>query len=119
MKDLEVRMVKRVREAMLEILRSGRRMKQGEITAGVKALDPLLAGSICEDALYGLVGLAVRLYVSDFYRDPSDGAIALSLSKKSEIRRIAAEKAEEAKKKALIGSTAAGRIHDAIEAAEA
>jgi hypothetical protein len=119
MKDLEVRMVKRARVAMLEILRSGRRMKQGELTKAVKENDPQLAASMCEDSLYGLVGLAVRIYESEFYRDPSDGAISLSLTKREEFRREKAVKAEEAKKAALIGTTAAGRIHDALEAAEA
>jgi hypothetical protein len=61
----------------------------------------------------------VRIYESEFYRDPSDGAIALTLTKREEFRREKAAKAEEAKKAALMGTTAAGRIHDALEAAEA
>jgi hypothetical protein len=115
MKDSSVRHVILVREAMLDILRSGRRMKQGELATAVAAKNLHFGKRLCADSIYGLVGLAVRIYESEFYRDPSDGAISLSLTRLQFFRKQDASKANAAKR---MGTTASGRIHDAIEATE-
>lgn len=119
MKDAEIRHVKLIREAMLKVLRSGRKLKMGILTQAILC-DPYFAKNFTADAVYRLVGLAVRLYEADFYRDPSDKAIALTLTTRQVMRMKAEDGRQDAcPTKRPRDSTAAGRIHDALEAAEA
>jgi len=119
MKDAEIRHVKMVREAMLKVLRSGRKLKMGILAREIQR-DPYFEKNFTSDAVYRLAGLAVRLFESDFYRDPSDKAIALTLTARQVMRMKAEGDRQDAGPTGRPpDSTAAGRIHDALEAAEA
>jgi hypothetical protein len=114
MKAMQVRNLIRIKEEMIERLRTGRRFKQRELAEGI-IKDPYWQKNFKIECVYGLVGLAVRVYTTDFYRDPGDNRIALTLS---------AMKSERDKRRdaelhgRMMGTTAGARIAEAIEAAE-
>lgn len=106
---------------MIALLVSGRRLQRKDLVQRLKTTDRYIAANFSEARLNAVVGDVIGLYTQDFYRDPGDKRISLTLSRmKQERERLAERKnGRDAKPtRGIVGTTAVGRIADALEAAE-
>jgi len=113
MKRLEIRQCLAVRDAMIALLRSGLRLHRKDLVQHLRSVDRYLERNFSEQRLSCLVGHVLALYPEDFYGDPSDRRISLTRSRKLlEVERLTVKSHHHP------DTTAAGRSHDALQAAE-
>jgi len=113
MREAEIREVKAIREQMVPVLQhvGPGGCKQADLARAVRN-DPTIAANHTEDRVYYLVGLAVRLYRFEFYRDRSTGRIFLG----GRYRRfLELEALAQPATGRTYGTTACAITHDAME----
>jgi hypothetical protein len=113
---LEIRHCQEVREALIGIMRSGRRFAKRDLVEALRK-DGYFAKNFSEQRLGCIVGNVLRLYTSDFYRDPSDKRISLTLSR-SKTEREKTVRNDGREQSFMVGTTAGGLIHDLMERAD-
>jgi len=113
MRVLRVHQIRQTRDAMELLLRKGIGLKPNELADRLLKLKHFRHLNC--DCLYGLVGLAVRTYDRSFYRDPGNRKIYWTGKRLAEMQADARTRENHP----ILGTTAAARIHDALEAAEA
>lgn len=112
MKDNDVRQLVQIRDAMVALLSRGQFLTTGEMADKIGKHPQLRQRWTADRAIY-LIGLAVRVYGHEFYRDPSTGRIFLTQTAKA---FQALKRKQQTGSGHRVGTTAAARIAEALEA---